>query len=248
MAPLNLKNFSGKQVKQIIDTRNNLNFIFEKNSDLIQKRESDYYWDVFSNDERFNFGIYSLRNGPSKETLSDVFCTMQFEPISFDNITKTVLQGKFIDSAKLFEGWIVIVKDYNEVLNEYYDPYYKQFEKEFEDEFNFGGAEQDTSTLDSDNQLKVYKLLSHIEETIKKEDQSNPEIQKLLSFTGNFKENLHTLPKSIIKKKAIQLLSKLRKIGIKLYFDTLDIGYKKIIKAGLIAAAANADHVLKLLH
>jgi len=100
------------------------------------------------------------------------------------------------------------------------------------------------TTLNSDEQLKVYKILEDIELKLKNEDQSNPEIQKLLAYNQDFKKNLHTLPKSVIKKKAIQLLSKVRKYGIKLFYDTLEVGYKEIIKLALHSGMDGIHHLM----
>lgn len=84
---------------------------------------------------------------------------------------------------------------------------------------------------------------------MKKEDESNPEIQKLISFTKEFKEKIPFLPKSALKKRSIKLISELKRLGIKLYYDTLEIGYKETIKAALISGfhaigSVDAGHII----
>ena len=97
--------------------------------------------------------------------------------------------------------------------------------------------------------MKVYKLITFIEEALKKEDISNAEIQNLISFTTDFKEKIPFLPKSALKKKSIKLISELKRLGIKLYYDTLEIGYKETIKAVLIngvhaIGSIDAGHII----
>jgi len=244
MAELDLSKFSGQQIKQLSNFKKEISTVYQTNFDLIIKRNNENYLDFVTNDKKFHFAIPEVKVAADNKLLFDV----TFVPQSFSSNRRATTVVNLEQTIDIFTIWIKTVKAYYEVVNEYIDPFYKQAEKEFEDEFDLKDVTDDSATLNNENQLKVYKLLTHIEEELKKENSSNSEVQKLLSYTEEFKENLHTLPKSIIKKKAIQLLLKLRQAGIKLYYDALDVGYKEIIKVALIAAAANAEHtVINLL-
>lgn len=248
MEEINIKLLSASQINQLNETRRKILSTYEANSDFIQKIESNLFLNFTTSNSDYYFSVYNIRTLPTNPT-EDLLCIVAYCPLSYSNVTKHYVPiAKLIECIAAFEEWVEVVRQYFQVINEYNDPFFTQFEKEFEDEFDIGNVSDYGTTLDSISQLKVYKLLNQIEDDLKKEDPSKPEIQKLLSYTKDFKENLHTLPTSIIKKKAIQLLSKLRKEGIKLYYDTIEIGYKEIIKAALIAGAVNAEHtIIKLI-
>lgn len=238
-----LRSFSVTQMKQLIDVKNKINLIFENNTEIIKLRNGGYTIEFDSLDERFEFIITNIQ--PKKENPNgELFCRIRAAPTSLSTIALGVIAVNLKEASSKFLEWVKNVKAYNEVLNEYFDPFYNQFEKEYEDEFGFADAEDDTTTLNSENQLKMYKLLGAIESKIFAEDQSNPEIEKLLTYTKDFKENLHKLPKSIIKRKAIQLLSKMRRAGIKLFHDTVEMGYKELIKLALHSGADGIQHVM----
>ena len=76
------------------------------------------------------------------------------------------------------------------------------------------------------------------------ENSSNPEIAKLINYSKDFKGTLHTLPKSIVKKRLAKLFTKIRKFGIKLFFDTLEVGYKELIKYALKNGTDSIGHFL----
>lgn len=231
-------------IKIVNRIRRELDLIFEENRDFI-KNNNDYF-SFASIDNRFNFRINRIHFTNSPTLLT---CTLSFNPRSSNNLKEIQHEIELEKVAERFSKWIDLVKENEEALKEYHDPYYKQFEKEFEDSFNLKDEKDNFETLDSENQLKIFKLITSIEDGLKKEDQNNPEVQKLISFVEEFKEKLPNLPKSVIKKKAIELISRLRKLGTKLYYDVLEVGYKEIIKAALIVGATEAGkavvHLLK---
>jgi len=218
-------------IRNITRFRRQLEEVYEQNMDLISTWTDTFSYT--SKDKRFKFMVVNISLAPNKGDAS-LNCKINYSPASTKNVRSTELLYPLEKGIDVFKRWVSIVKEYQDALNEYKDPFYKQFEKEFADSFGEEKEEDKFSTLNSDGQLKFYKLIEFIEKGLQKEDTSNPEIQKLISFTNELKENIPYLPKSVIKKKSIKLISELKRLGIKLYYDTLEIGYKETIKAILI--------------
>ena len=179
MAELDLSKFSGQQIKQLSNFKKEISTVYQTNFDLIIKRNNENYLDFVTNDKKFHFAIPEVKVAADNKLLFDV----TFVPQSFSSNRRATTVVNLEQTIDLFTIWIKTVKAYYEVVNEYIDPFYKQAEKEFEDEFDLKDVTDDSATLDNENQLKVYKLLTHIEEELKKENSSNSEVQKLLSYT-----------------------------------------------------------------
>lgn len=245
MQDLDLSLFSGHQIQQLTNFKKEINAIYENHLDLIKERNTQDFFDFVSLDGKFHWAVNGVK--PNKDNI--VYGVVTYVPESFASRVRATSTLRLTEIAMTFDRWVKDVVKYKDALNEYYDPFYKQFEKEFEDSFGEENEEDKHTTLSSDEQLKVCKLLTYIEEGLKKEDTTNPEIQKLIFFTTEFKEKVPFLPKSGLKKRSIKLISELKRLGIKLYYDTIEIGYKEIIKTALISGvhaigSVNAGHII----
>lgn len=233
-------------IRNITTFKRQLEEVYEQNMDLISIWIDSFSYT--SKEKRFKFRVADISLAPNK-TDASLQCKINYSPASTTSVKNTELLFPLEKIIDIFKKWISNVKEYQDAVNEYKDPFYKQFEKEFEDSFGEEKEEDKFSTLDSDGQLKFYKLIEFIEKGLTKEDTSNPEIKKLISFINELKENIPYLPKSALKKKSIKLISELKRLGIKLYYDTLEIGYKETIKAILISGfhaigSIDAGHII----
>jgi hypothetical protein len=213
---------SHANLKELTALRKQMDLIYEENLDLLDivSSQSDYHYKT--EDGRFYFIVEDI-----KVTGNNLTAGVTFRPQSLQSNTTGSSSCELKMVPNTFKIWISYVRKYNEAIKEYQSPYYDEIEKEFEDIF----GNTDSEDFGSEDLQRMIKYLDFIEVRLGMEDQSNPEIPKLLSYTQEFKNEVEGLPRDEIKKKFIFISTGVRKHAKKFMKDFLEVAYKQMLKS-----------------
>jgi len=228
-------------LKDIKSLEIELNEIYKKNAEIIVKEE-DKPGIILSyrveGDDGFSFSIAIPETSEIK-----IFYTCTYKPQGeFNlNLIRQSAGRTYIES--LFVAWVDTIKELFEVRSSFIDPYFKNYKEEFFSEFEFISEEDDNEPYNHEKQLALYDTLSQLQLRLENQEQTET-VKEALSETIELKENIQNLSKAAIKIKVAKILARIKKGGIKLFKDVIDVAYKELIKAALINGAHDITHLL----
>ena len=231
--PLNLS----KDIQRLI---NYINLEVVKNENFIKNIESkDYFVNITDKlDERFYFRVY---NPNQNNNLVSLF-NFQFAPGNDSSLKPIASNNNFDSVVSYFQIWLKIIKDYNDITFNETDYFTKKYEEEFYSDFEIIEDDAETNPFEHNKQIFLYNLLEYVEKELQKND-SDEEIICLISETAELKNNLQNLTKKVVIRKMSIIFSKIKKKGLKLFSDIIDVAKKEIIKKTLYGGIQEIDHL-----
>ena len=213
-----IRSMSYNQLAEFNSVKKQIAQLFEDNSEIIISDKTSFEYEFATKDYRFHFAV-----GFIKVDEIHITATIIISPKSLDSNSdekKTVLLKNVPD---VFREWISHIKHYNKEMQEYESTFYEQFEKDFEDVFEDNNKEFGTSNID-----RIVTFLDFVEVQLENEDKTDPEIQKLIVYNKEFKNDIHSLSHDEIKRKFIKLSSGFRKHAKKFMKGLMDAAFKKM--------------------
>lgn len=122
-----------------------------------------------------------------------------------------------------FKYWLNLINWYNNAKLSESDFYTRQAEKEFYDEFKIQSEEANPIALSTDSQIKVYYLLEQMQQRLENFKTTIPEAQKVIEEAETLKNTLQELPQVAVAKRVAKLMSRVKKLGIKVLLDVVDV-------------------------
>ncbi|MDY0905530.1 hypothetical protein [Pedobacter sp. CFBP9032] len=154
------------------------------------------------------------------------------------------------DLIEKFEQWIELMKDYDSFSFSDDEVITKQYEEEFYADFEILDDDADEKAFEPEKQILLYKWLTALEQDLKSSemiDQATP----LIEETAQLREDIQNLTKKQFIRRFAILMSKVKKSGLKLLFEVLDIAKKEAMKkalyGGLKGLGDLSEHVINAI-
>lgn len=186
---------------------------------------------------------------------NDVVFTLDYLPSSKNDIPKETIGNKDSSGCKLnqiedvFNNWIYLVKEYSRLDNLKKELLFiAQYQQEFYDEFKIIDEDAEINAFNNDQQIFIYKLLSYIEDSLKKSGSDDKNIKESLEDISLLKDNLQNLPKAKVIGRLAKIFAKIKKGGLKLLMDILDVAKKEAIKKALYGGLDGINSYLHFIN
>ncbi|MFT3911489.1 MAG: hypothetical protein QM737_18845 [Ferruginibacter sp.] len=144
-----------------------------------------------------------------------------------------------------FNAWLSTLERYESISLSKEDLFSKEEEKQFYDEFEITSEEGDIRPLTVENQFKVYELLEELQLKLENKIESNPEVKEIIDDAEKLKYEIQDLPQKVLAKRIAKIKVKIKKIGIKLFKDVVDVAYKEAIKFALRGGVDGINHMIQ---
>ena len=202
-----------------------------KNENFIESNQNeDYFIQIIDKlDSRFYFRVFN----PNQNSNFVSFFNFQFAPENDASLKPLANNSDFENVVSYFQSWLKIVKEYNDVTFNEKDYFTKKYEEEFYAEFEILDEDAEINPFEHNKQIFIYKLLEYVETELKNSETKDEEIEILISETNELKKNLQNLTKKVVIRKMSIIFSKVKKKGLKLFLDIIDVAKKEIIKKAL---------------
>ena len=211
---------------------NTLEIIFPDIINLVEIRGKE--------NPQYKFKVSRPKQGGDKKTYFTV-TKIPKNVNSNEEISSSVL---LIDIPSHFTGWTNLLERHNAISFEKEDLYSKEEENQFYKEFKIEGEEADTNPLLIENQIKVFELLEELQKRLGAHGELNPDVEEIIKDTEDLKNDLRSLPKSVVGKRIAKLQVRIKKIGIRFFLDIVDVAYKESIKFALRGGIDGIQHIL----
>ncbi|WP_415579131.1 hypothetical protein, partial [Flavobacterium psychrophilum] len=122
-----------------------------------------------------------------------------------------------------------------------------KYEEEFYSDFEILDEDAEVNPFEHDKQIFTYNLLEYVETELQKSNSEDEEIENLISETIALKNNLQNLTKKVVIRKMSIIFSKVKKKGLKLFLDIIDVAKKEIIKKALYGGIGEIEHLTNTL-
>src|SRR4051794_34729727 len=98
--------------------------------------------------------------------------------------------------------------------------------------------------MNPENQIKIYHLIEQLQSRLLYHAASNSQIKEIIDDAEVLKNNIQNMHQSVAGKKVAKLFARIKKVGIKVLLDVVDIGYKETIKFCLHGGIYSIQHHL----
>ncbi len=210
-----------------------------RNENFIESNKSeDYFIQVIDKlDERFYFRIFN----PNQSSNLVSFFNFQFAPANEASLNPVASNDEYETVINYFQSWLKIVKEYNDVTFTEKDYFTKKYEDEFYAEFEILDDDAEVNPFEHSKQIFIYNLLEYVVTELENNKNKDEEIDILISETIELKNNLQNLTKKVVIRKMSLIFSKVKKKGLKLFLDIIDVAKKEIIKKTLYGGINEID-------
>ncbi len=242
---MNKRDYPLKLSKDIQKLINCIKLEVVKNENFIESNESqEYFIQIIDKlDERFYFRIYNPNQNRNFVSLFN----FQFAPENDSSLKPFASNDEYDSVISFFQNWLRIVKEYNDVTFTETDYFTKKYEEEFYTDFEIVDEDAEINPFEHNKQVFIYKLLEYVETELQKNNTEDEEIEKLISETVELKNNLQNLTKKVIIRKMSIIFSKVKKKGLKLFLDIIDVAKKEMIKKALYGGVEEIDNLTNYL-
>lgn len=204
--------------------------LYKSNSDIIfriEGNENDILQFKNRENEEFTFQISSPRIQHNK-----IVYQCKFKPSNESNFEGQSGLSELNTLINWFNSWINFLRELNKYRTLLSEPFLKEYTDEFFSEFEFIEEEDDDNPYETQKQIALYNAIVDIELRLKSQEQ-NEIVEEILKETSELKDNIQNISKGATKKMVAKIFAKIKKGGIKLFKDVVEVGYKEIIKAAL---------------
>lgn len=224
-----------------------LNYLSKANIDIIEPYDYDsaviafrpisepsFYFDLIGPDYKPDFVSYSINILPTDELNNG---------LTSYNLDKNGVVDKFRE-------WISLMKEYDTFSFSDDEVITKQYEEEFYADFEILDDDADEKAFEPEKQVLLYKWLTALEQDLKSSEMIDQAIP-LIEETAALRDDIQNLTKKQFVRRFAILMSKVKKSGLKLLFEVLDIAkkeaLKKVLYGGLKGLGDITEHVINAL-
>jgi hypothetical protein len=201
-----------------------------QNSDLIKEIDSESCLVYLQDSDHKDF-IF-LINQPH-QTRGKSHFHLVYHPQNQMSFDQTNYDGEISEMANHFNTWIGILKAYERITLTEEDQFTKQYEDEFYQEFEIVDKDAETNPFEHRQQEALYKLLTYVEVQLIAIENKDSEIDKIIAETNDLKNNIQNLTKKRVIERLARIFAKIKKNGLKLFLDIIDVAKKEAIKKAL---------------
>jgi len=214
-------------------------FMVERTEDYIIKLRSKEKWEYKFEVTRFDISqdddvTYPFSMNPSNER--------------GDPIYSEATDGKGLIVA--IDRWVDILKVYESLSLEDEDELLLQYEQEFYQEFEFVDDPNHPIGFNPEQLDFLYAFLTTLEKDLKSTEFKD-ETMSIVADTLELRDNIQGMTKKQFAKQFSILLAKIKKVGMKLLYDTFDVAKKELIKKALYGGISKlgeaGEHLLNNL-
>lgn len=188
-------------------------------------------------DEKSDFYFKVLDIVPEKKR--PLFLKYSFKPQSDMHIEAVQVSAATTDMMEHLKSWIKRVKAFNDIEINDDEKYLNQYKKEFEEYFEIIDEDAESTAFDEQRQIFIYKYLEFL--ITRLNENKEEDLHEVIGDAKNLQSTIQNKSKKETIRSLGKIWAKLRKKGIKLLSDFLDIakkeGLKKILYGGLDEAS-----------
>lgn len=229
-----------RDIKNLLDS---FDTPYKINSDIILRIE-----DNESNILKFkNIGnedySFTVKSPKLQSNTNQIVYFCNYKPSNDSNFNGQEGVFDFKSIKVSFDNWINLMRELEKYRNILSEPFLKEYTDEFFAEFEFIEEDDDNNHYEEQKQIDLYNALDKLELYLKNQEQSEI-IEGVIKEIIDLKENIQNISKGATKKRVAKIFAKIKKGGIKLFKDVVEVGYKEIIKAALHSGADNIGNLL----
>lgn len=217
----------------------------ERNSDIVGLEDNESILIIIRDKDEKNF--YFTINNPRLDSNRNSYFDISYCPSNENSISGTQTTYYEKDISKIFNSWIKLIREYDNIELTVEEKFQKIYEEEFFSEFEIIDEDAEVAPFNNKQQLFLYKYLSHIESKLLEADPEDLYNKTLFEDTSNLKNNLQNLTKKEVIQRISKLLAKIKKKGLKLLLDVFDVAKKEAIKKALNQEVVFADSLIDLI-
>jgi hypothetical protein len=227
-------------VKNLLDSFDSL---YKMNSDIIlrvEDNETPVLKFVNIGNDEYSF---TIKNPKLQSTGNQIVYFCNYKPSNDSNFNGQEGVFAFKNIKASFDNWINLMRELEKYRNILSEPFLKEYTDEFFAEFEFVEEDDDNNHYGTQKQIDLYNALDKLELYLKTQEQSEI-IEGIIKETIDLKENIQNISKGATKKRVAKMFAKIKKGGIKVFKDVVEVGYKEIIKAALHSGTDVIGHLL----
>ena len=211
-------------------------FTVERTEDHIIRLQSKEKWEYQFKATHFDISVhdevtYQFSMNPSNE---------RGDPIDYE-----MTDGKGLITG--IDRWVDILKVYESLSLDDEDELLLQYEQEFYHDFEFVDDPNDPIGFNPEQLDFLYAFLTTLENDLKSTEFRDETIS-IAADTLELRDNIQGMTKKQFAKQFSILLAKIKKVGMKLLYDTFDVAKKELIKKALYGGFSKlgevGDHIL----
>lgn len=205
-----------KRIKNIEDANNNIIERYDYTDAIVALRPSsqpEFYFDVIEPYRYEEIIKYKFNLRPTSEM--------------DEGMTEYHEEGEKL--IEKLEQWIELMKEYESFSFSDEEAIIKQYEEEFYTEWEILDEDADEKAFEPDRQILLYNWLTLLERDLKSNHSLNKENQ-LAEEAAELRNNIQNLTKRQFVIKFAKLMSKIKKTGLKLLSEILDVAKKEALK------------------
>jgi hypothetical protein len=187
--------------------------ILKANSDVIaNKKEDNCYYSIYDKEEgsTFCFKIYIDYKKVNPQSNPDyskhLFCYVN--PNSSTDLKRTVIGIERRILGESIQGWLKIIRAYNEAESVYDDPFLKTYQDYYYQEFRSVDEDADTAPFNPAQQEVIERYLLHVGQKLLEHRETSDEPGPIDEIIADIKETVDELPAST-KRKVTSRISKI---------------------------------------
>ncbi len=215
--------------------------LYKLNTDIIF-RNDEKHEDVLQFKNSYNKSFEFIITNPRLENRT-VNYTCKLQPANELSFETQISHGDAKSIPIVFQRWIQIMRELDKYRTLLSEPFLKEYTDEFFTEFEFVDEDDDADPYETKKQIALYNAIVDLELRLKNQEQTEI-VEEILKETSELKDNIQNISKGATKKRVAKIFAKIKKGGIKLFKDVVEVGYKEIIKAALHSGAENIGHLL----
>lgn len=179
-------------------------------NDLIEESDMEKHMIHFIriSNPRFYFKVFK----PHLEGNNQSYYYLNYNPENFNPSPNTSFNATLDQLKHHFQVWISLLREYNAISFTEDDVLLANYEQEYKSYFTESDNSMD-QPIEEQKQLQYYYALEGITNGLKKYDQQDSEIEKLIQATDDLKRNIQNITKSEFSAKLSKLLGKMKLKG-----------------------------------
>jgi len=198
-----------------------------ENGHLFEAVSTEGYIVRLKSKEKWEYQFKVMRSDISQDDEVSYVFSMNPENERGDTIHSEMTDGKGLIIG--IDRWIDILKLYDSLSLDDHDELLLQYEQEFYQEFDFVEDPNGTIGFNPAQLDFLYSFLTILENDLKSTDFKDETIS-IVADTLELRDNIQGMTKKQFAKRFSILLAKMKKVGMKLLYDTFDVAKKELIK------------------
>lgn len=205
-------------------------FVLE-NSDILELTKNESF-ELIIKDKSQHSPFKFLISNPRQDTRNKILFNAEFNPQNSSStaIRKTTAEDKLIFS--FLEQWTKLIRQYNKISLTPEESILYEYEKEFYDNFELLDEDADTHPYELAKQIMINNYFVHVIQVLKVNENDNIE---LIKEAEDIKDNIPHMTKKTTVKRISRFFAKVRKKGLPLLKEIIEMGKKELFKRAITA-------------